>query len=113
MAECRPRRTKGAKGYPRVAVGRPASGGVEDMHYVYILLSSKDNRFYIGSTDNLKIRYSQHSKGQVPATKHRLPLKLIYYEAFVEKLDAIQEEKFLKTGKGRERLKYLFQNIKN
>jgi len=94
-------------------VGRPASGGVEDMHYVYILLSSKDNRFYIGSTDNLKIRYNQHNKGQVPATKHRLPLKLIYYEAFVEKVDAIQEEKFLKTGKGRERLKYLFQNIKN
>jgi len=35
---------------------------------------------------------------------------LIYYEVFISKKDAVMEEKFLKTGRGRERLKFLLKN---
>jgi len=34
----------------------------------------------------------------------------VYYQAFLNKKDAQTEEKFLKTGRGRERLKYLLQH---
>jgi hypothetical protein len=36
---------------------------------------------------------------------------LIYYEAFTEKIDSLNEEKFLKTGKGRERRKILLSRF--
>ena len=35
---------------------------------------------------------------------------MIYYEGFKNKMDAMVEEKFLKTGKGRERIKYALKN---
>lgn len=80
------------------------------MFYVYVLLSKKDKKLYIGSTSNLKRRVLQHSSGLVDSTKSRLPIKIIYYEGFVSKTDCLREELFLKSGKGRERLKELLKN---
>lgn len=71
------------------------------MYYVYVLKSKKDNKNYIGYTENLKLRFEQHSKGLVDSTKHRKPLKLIYYEACIDKKDAKHREKYLKTHYGR------------
>ncbi|MCL5798330.1 MAG: GIY-YIG nuclease family protein [Patescibacteria group bacterium] len=68
--------------------------------YVYIL-RCKDERFYIGCTDNLKDRIERHQKGQVPATKDCLPIKLISYFAFSNKYTAFNFEKYLKSGSGR------------
>jgi putative endonuclease len=53
------------------------------MYYTYVLQSEKDNAFYIGFTEDLKLRFEHHSKGQVVSTRNRRPLKLIYYEACV------------------------------
>ena len=80
------------------------------MFYVYILLSLKDKNFYIGYTFNLKQRLKQHFLGEVISTKSRLPLKLIYYEAFINKTDAKKREKFLKSGSG---LKFLKKQLVN
>ena len=74
-------------------------------YYVYTLLSSKDNRFYTGSTTNLKNRLQEHAKGLVKSTRHRRPLKLIHYEYFINKEDAKAREVFLKSGFGRTQLK--------
>lgn len=68
--------------------------------YVYILKCS-ENRTYIGCSDNLKERIVRHQKGQVPATKDRLPIKLISYFAFSNKYTAFNFEKYLKSGSGR------------
>ncbi len=68
------------------------------MYYVYILKSLIDGKIYTGFTSDLKHRYQQHLKGQVFSTKNRRPLKLIYYQAFLSKKDAIIEEKYLKSG---------------
>ena len=38
-------------------------------YYTYVLLSKKDNKFYIGYTKNLKLRFEQHNKGKVQSTK--------------------------------------------
>ena len=70
------------------------------MFFVYILISLKDKNFYIGFTSSLKQRLNQHFQGEVISTKNRRPLKLIYYEAFINKTDAKKREKFLKSGSG-------------
>ena len=51
---------------------------------------------YIGSTDDLKRRFSEHNSGTQKATKVFAPFKLIYYEAYVSKKDALIREKALK-----------------
>ena len=80
------------------------------MYYVYVLYSYKDRKKYIGYSKDLKQRVKAHLKGEVPATKHRLPLELVYYEAYKGKKDATKREFFLKSGRGRELLNKLLIN---
>jgi putative endonuclease len=81
------------------------------MHYVYILQSCTSKKLYKGSTSNLNDRLVQHNHGNVTSTKADRPWRLVYYEAFLSKTDARREELFLKSGKGRERIKYLLQDV--
>ncbi|MBI2626536.1 MAG: GIY-YIG nuclease family protein [Candidatus Nealsonbacteria bacterium] len=81
------------------------------MHYVYVLFSLKDRQLYIGYTADLKKRVEKHKNGFVRATKHRLPIKFIYYEAYLYSSDAKRREKFLKGGNGRGELKIQLQDI--
>ncbi len=80
------------------------------MYYAYVLKSEKDENLYTGFTKDLKPRFEQHKKGLVEATKHRRPLKLIYYEACLHQTDATNREKYLKSYHGKmflkRRLKY-------
>jgi len=78
--------------------------------YVYILFSQKDERLYIGYTENLKVRLGEHFNSRVTATRNRKPLILIHYEAFTNKKDAVAREKFLKSGFGRSQFKKALQN---
>jgi putative endonuclease len=77
----------------------------DNWYYVYILYSSKDGNLYIGLSQNLKKRIYNHNIGLNKSTRYRRPLKLIYVEAFFNKEDAKNREKFFKTGRGREVLK--------
>ena len=85
------------------------------MYYVYVLFSFKDRKLYIGFTANLKKRVSLHLLGEVESTKLRLPLQLIYYEAYLDKQDAKGREKFLKGGSGhkflKKQLRHLWQKL--
>ena len=80
------------------------------MFYTYILLSEKDHKHYIGSTSNLKKRFGEHQSGKVFATKGRLPLKLIFYEAFLNQKDSIRREKYFKTNPGKRSLKLMLRH---
>jgi len=80
------------------------------MCYVYILRSLKDNKFYTGYTSDLKRRISEHNSGIKSSTSYRLPLRLIYYEAYINQKDALGRELFLKSGSGK---KYLRKQLKN
>lgn len=81
------------------------------MWYVYVLQSQKNSQLYIGYTSNLKQRFQEHNlkKGSIYTSK-MAPYKLIFYEAFLEKLDATKQERFYKTGYGREVLKGKLHN---
>ena len=71
------------------------------MIYTYVLQSKKDKKFYVGFTEDLKLRFEQHNKGYVESTKDRRPLELIYYEACLDLEDAIRREKYLKSYHGK------------
>ena len=47
----------------------------------------------------------EHQRGSVSSTKERLPLKLIFYEAYLTRSEAERREKYLKGGNGRQQLK--------
>jgi len=75
------------------------TGSKTNMHYVYILKSKRDNKLYIGYSDNLKKRLLEHTKGNVKSTSYRRPLELVYYESYKNVDDAIEREKsFKKSG---------------
>ena len=79
-------------------------------YYVYVLRSQKDKNLYIGFTRNLKDRIKDHNSGRNISTKNRKPLILIYFEGYLNKMDALGREKFLKSGSG---MRYLKKQLKH
>ena len=82
------------------------------MHYVYFLFL-KNGNIYTGSTNDLRRRITEHELGKVVSTKHKRPLKLITYEAYMLKSDATRREKFLKTTEGKRLLKLQLKDCIN
>ena len=66
------------------------------MFFVYIIQSKKDKKLYFGYTSDLRKRFKKHNLGLVKSTKPRIPFKLVYYEAYASKQDAIKREYNLK-----------------
>jgi len=80
------------------------------MYYVYVLLSNKDNNFYIGFTENIDQRFDEHNAGKNVSTKLRRPFNCIYYEAHTSKSDALRRERYFKTTKGKVTLKQILKD---
>lgn len=72
---------------------------------VYLLEDQIDKGWYIGYTTNLEKRIEYHKTKQVISTRIKRGLKVIYCECYLNKLDALGREKFLKSGAGRKFLK--------
>ena len=81
------------------------------MYFVYILKSLRDDRTYIGYTNNLDERLKRHNSGLVPATKHCMPLRLIHSESFETLKEVKQREKYYKNGGGRRKMKQIFSAL--
>ena len=76
------------------------------MYYTYIVKSLSRNTLYVGNSENPEKRLeSEHNKGRVKYTKGRAPWVLVYKEKFYTRTEAVRQERFLKTGRGREYLK--------
>ncbi len=71
------------------------------MYSAYILQSSKDGRYYIGSTDNIENRLIKHNKGYSRYTKGKGPFNLIYREDFLTRSEARKREYYLKSLKSK------------
>ena len=78
--------------------------------YVYILYSKKDDFIYTGCTNNINNRLIEHNNKKVLSTKNRLPLILIYTEICIDRKDAYNREKYLKSGMGK---RYIKNRLKN
>jgi putative endonuclease len=83
-------------------------------YYVYILQSLIREWIYVGSSGDLKQRFKSHNNKENLSTKAYAPFKLIFYEAYLSKKDALRREEYFKTTKGkttlRTMLKEYFQN---
>ena len=77
------------------------------MYYVYLLQStSRPLELYVGSTINLKNRFTDHNLGKIPSTKRYRPWKLIYYEAYIqEHLARLREQRLKHNGNAMRELK--------
>ena len=71
-----------------------------NMYYVYILQSQKDKSYYTGYTTDLRNQFKKHNTKGQKYTSEKVPYKLIWYCAFVEKSKATAFEKYLKQGSG-------------
>jgi predicted GIY-YIG superfamily endonuclease len=66
------------------------------MWYVYIL-GCKDRSFYTGTTPNLKRRIQEHKEGRGGKyTRLSKVDKLVYYEIYFKKEEALRREKQIK-----------------
>ena len=70
-------------------------------YYVYILQSLKNNSLHVGYSTNLRERLRSHNADENKANKPFTPYKLIFYEAFLDRIDAKHREEYLKCGYGR------------
>ena len=66
------------------------------MNYTYIV-ECADGSLYCGCTNNLEKRIADHNAGKgAKYTKTRLPVKLVYYEEFDTKEEAMSREWHIK-----------------
>lgn len=66
-------------------------------YFVYILISKKDHKLYIGCTKDFDQRFLEHNSKKVPSTKYRAPFDVLLVETFNEKGEAFNRERFLKS----------------
>lgn len=74
------------------------------MYYVYYLLSLINKDLYIGSTSSVE-RLAQHNQGKVKSTRGYRPWKLLGFEEYETRAEAIERERFLKKHQQKDLLK--------
>lgn len=81
------------------------------MNYVYILRCNDDS-LYTAWTNNLEKRIKAHSDGKgAKYTRARVPVELVYFEVFEDKIEAMKREYAIKQLKRKEKLE-LIKNSK-
>ena len=81
--------------------------GIEIMYYTYIIYSKSRNNYYVGYTQNLKLRLERHNCGWSRSTKSGIPWEIVYEEEFSSKTEAIKREHEIKNRKSRKYLENL------
>ena len=81
------------------------------MCFLYILQSEITGRFYVGSTDDLERRLSEHLRGHSAATRGRGPWKLVHREQFENLLEARRREREIKRWKSAKMIQALVRDI--
>jgi putative endonuclease len=69
--------------------------------FVYILYSSKCNRYYIGYSSDVEARLQRHNGGMVTATRNCIPYVLKQAKEFGTEAEARREELRIKRMKSR------------
>lgn len=81
---------------------RPLDEVRRHMYFVYFAKSLKNNKIYVGFSSKIpSIRVMEHNQSSNKWSKSNAPLKLIYYERYLCKADAMQREKYYKSGIGK------------
>jgi len=81
-------------------------------YFVYILYSSKIDRYYVGFSTDVNNRLSYHSSVTYNRiwTKRGIPWDLKFKQAFADKRSALKAEKYIKRMKSRVFIENLIKN---
>ena len=66
---------------------------------VYILLSERNNQYYIGATKDLARRLKEHERGGTVTTKRLAPMHLVFSQELSTLEEAKRIERWLKRQK--------------
>ncbi len=70
--------------------------------WVYVLQSLKNDRYYIGCSENPERRVNEfHNLGKVKATRYMKPWKLVFMQKFLNMTEARRVEYKIKSFKSR------------
>ena len=83
-----------------------------EQFYVYILQSLKDFSFYVGQCNDLDYRMSKHADGQSKYTASKRPLRLVYFEVYKTRNEAIAREREIKRKKSKQYIIWLINGWK-
>jgi len=90
-----------------------AIGEVGNMrYYVYILKSEKNGKYYIGSTNDIERRMSEHNRGRTRSLVHLRPLRLVCAQGYTTSREARLIEQKLKRLKNKRILERIVQDGK-
>ena len=69
------------------------------VHFVYVIRSEKNGRFYTGQASDMSRRVAMHNAGKVKSTKYLIPWKIFHTETFESATDARKKRRFFKKSK--------------
>jgi putative endonuclease len=75
--------------------------------FVYILYSSKNDKYYIGSCEDITVRLTQHNTGRNKSTHSGMPWVLMYTEKFETRSYAVSRELQIKKMKSKKYIEKL------
>ena len=81
-------------------------------YFFYILFSKTADKFYSGSCSVLEKRLIRHNAGATPSTKPGRPWKIVYFEKFKTKTEALKKENYVKRMKSRLYIQSLIESQK-
>ena len=80
------------------------------MYTVYILSSQYLHRYYVGYTNNIERRLTEHNRKKGKYTDAGIPWKLVYSENYELKNKAMERERFIKAKKSKKYIEMLIAN---
>ena len=72
------------------------------MFTVYILFSSSIDKYYVGYTNDLERRLTEHNRKKGKYTDGGIPWRLGHQEEYESKIEAMNREKLIKSQKSRQ-----------
>lgn len=67
--------------------------------FIYVIQSTKNDSYYVGSAEDVLKRLRQHNAGGVASTKYKRPYKLVFSQEFDSIIEAKKAEKKIKSWK--------------
>jgi putative endonuclease len=72
----------------------------DDKYFVYVLELSNGKK-YVGQTNDLRRRLEEHKSGRGRYTRKYEVRKVLYFEQCHSRSEALNRERYLKSGQGR------------
>ena len=86
---------------------------MDNPFYVYALVSQIDGRIYVGMSQDLRRRLSEHNQGKVQSTSPYAPWRLFFSEPVGDSEQARVKEKYYKAASGKRKLRAILANERN